>query len=181
MKKLFIVAIAALALSMPVLSSAADYTYLETSYTNVDVREYSYDSVALKGSLELGSAAFVFGGYSNSDDSDFGVGLVEIGAGLQGAASENTDVFVSLATNIAVDSRQDFGKYTYQLESGFGYQLLDSLELRGGLLVDDLSRSAEFYATAGAEYSVTDSLRLGLDLFGRENVLGGTAAVRWYF
>jgi hypothetical protein len=181
-KMIFVLFAAVLALSAcSPAAKAADYTYVSGSYTTVDVRDYSFDGYGLEGSLSLGDHLFVEAGYTNSDDSDFGAGVAKVGVGFRDAVTENTDLYGVGSALIKVDNRADFDKYTYEVEVGLRTQLFDRVEVRGGVIATDVTRSSEFLGTAGAEFAVTKNIRIAADLVGKKDVLGGQLGVRLYF
>lgn len=162
-------------------ASAADYTYVGASYNTVDVRDASFDSYTVSGSVAVGDNLFLRAGYTNAEDADLSLGTAKVGVGYRDALTKNIDLYGVASAIVAVDDRADFNKYTYEAEAGVRAMLTDRLEVRGGVIATDLSRSVEYFGTAGAEFAVTKNIRVGADLVGKEDVLGGQVGVRLYF
>lgn len=181
-KKMFaIAALLVLALAACQPAAAADYGYVSAGATAVDVRDVSADGYFGEASVELGENFFVRTGYTNGTDTDLELGTAKVGIGFHDEMTKNTDLYGIASALVVVDDRTTFDKYTYELEFGLRNQLTNSFELRGGVIVGDVSNSPEYLGTVGLEFAVTEAIRIGADIRGKEDVLGGQLGVRLYF
>lgn len=188
MKKLFSVILAsALALGAVACSpaQAADWNYVGGGYAASDVRSVEADALFAEGSFELTKNVFVQGKFLKGMDADFDTSVVSGSIGLKTALDESTDLYGKFTAATVVENVQAFDKYAYEAEAGIRAQVTDRVELRGGVVAANL-RDARFdtvqwLGTAGAEFKLTDSLRLGADVRGKDNVLEGQLGLRLYF
>lgn len=186
MKKFIAIAIAAaLSLGTVATASAADWSYLEGAYTVADVNNRSGDGYLVGGSAALGQNAFVQAQYTNGADSDFNAGVAAISVGLHGNVTENSDLYGKFTASSVVNDRANYEKYGYTAEAGIRSQVADRLELRGGVIAGNLRdrrfEDVAWMATAGAEYALTETLRVGVDVRGKDDVLEGQVGLRVYF
>lgn len=172
-------------------AAAADWTYVGGGYSyadvksNVDSRSVSADAVFGEASVELTDWAFVQGRFVKGNDSDFDSSVVGLSLGLKHALDDKTDLYGKVTASSVVENRYAYDKYAYEAEAGVRAQITERVELRGGVIATELRDarldSVRYLGTAGVEFALTPSIRLGVDVRGKSNVLEGTAGVRLYF
>lgn len=177
-----------LCLAMSLLAGSAvagDWNYVEGAYIATDAKSLKGDAWAVNASKTLGDHLFVQGGFRNGMDADLSASTASVGLGLKTSLDADTDLYAKVTADVAVENVQTLDKYGYTAEAGARLQLTDKLELRGGVIAANLRDaqldSVQWLGTAGAEWALTDSVRLGLDVRGKEDVLEGQVGIRLYF
>lgn len=193
MKKFFtaiIVCVLALGVSLP--AAAGDWTYVGGGYTyadvrsNVDNRDVNADGLFGEVSVGVTDWLFVQGKFLKGNDQDFDTSVAAVSVGLNKALDDKTQLYGKVTGSTVVENRYAYENYAYEAEAGLRAKVTDRLELRGGVIATDL-RDAEWDAvrwqgTAGAEFALTPSIRLGADVRGdRHGDLEGQVGVRLYF
>lgn len=183
-----LIAVGALAVSP---AKAADWTYVSGGYTYADAkasvnnRDVSADAVFGEVSVALTDWAFVQGRFDKGMDQDFDTSVVGVSFGLNRKLDERTDLYGKVTASSVVENRYAYDKYAYEAEVGLRAQVTERVELRGGVIATELRDarldSVRYLGTAGVEFALTPSIRLGLDVRGKDNLFEGQAGVRLYF
>ena len=164
---------------------AADWDFVGAGYTTASIQDRSLDLVNVEASKSLGKFLFVQGGYEKGLDTDLKAGTASVSVGAHTLIAERADVYGKVSAESVVADRADADKYNYSGEAGVRFAATDKLELRGGAIVTDLKRSSvtdyTWYGTVGAEYKLTESFRVGVDVIGKDHVQAGRVSARFYF
>lgn len=150
------------------------YTYVDAGYAQVDFDDFDdeADGLFVRGSLELGSNAFVFAGYRDLsvDVAGFDIDTEEltIGAGVHVPVTTKIDVTGRLGyVDIALDgpfgaSADDDG---FQLAAGLRGSVTERFELEGEIVYTDLDESGDDTSfRASGRYAFTDLFSAGVEL-----------------
>lgn len=166
-------------------ANAADWDFVGAGYTQSQTHGVQADAVSLEASKAVGDHFFVQGVLTEGRDQDYASTNVRVSVGAHSQLSTKTDLYGKLSSDVIVADRGDLDKYGLTAEIGARHMVTDRLELRGGVIAGNLRENrlnqVEWMATAGAEYRLTKSLRLGLDMRGKDQVLEGTVVGRVYF
>lgn len=172
-------------------ASAVDWTYASAGYSYADVkdsvtnRDVSADAVFGEVSVAVTDWMFVQGRFDKGMDQNFDTSVVGVSLGLNHSLDDKTDLYGKVTASSVVENRAEYEKYAYDAELGIRAQVTERIELRGGVIVNEL-RDARFddlryMGTAGVEFALTPSIRVGLDVRGKDDVIEGQAGVRLYF
>lgn len=186
-----VVALGLAALGFAGSASAVDWTYVgggysyanvETSYSNRDV---SADAFFGEASVALTDWAFVQGKFVKGADQDFDTSVAAVSVGLNKSLDERTDLYGKVTASAALENRYAYENYAYEAEAGIRAQVTERVELRGGVVATEIRQASlselRYLGTAGVEFALTPSLRLGFDVRAKDSVLEGLAGVRLYF
>ena len=188
MKKIFTVMLAsAIALGAVACqpAAAADWNYVGGGYATSDVKSANADAIFGEGSLAVGKYGFVQGSLLKGMDADFDTSVVSVSGGLHKQLDERTDLYAKVTASTPLENRYLYESFAYEAEGGVRAQVTDRIELRGGVVAANLRdaelSSVQWLGTAGAEFALTPALRVGADVRGKEDVLEGRVALRFYF
>ena len=165
-----IVCAALLSLSAAAAAEGLDYTYVQGSYSQVEFDDIGVDGdgFGIAGSYAIGDRFAVIAGFE-SGDLDFGVETTgyEIGGLFHAPLSDRVDLVTTLSYVSLEFDVPGFGSVD---DDGFGVGVglrgmaSPKVELNGGISYVDFSDGGDDTTFgAGARYSFTDAVSVGLD------------------
>jgi Ax21 family sulfation-dependent quorum factor len=156
MKRTLALSILALCTAAP-LAQAADlsYSYLEAGRTWVDADGADSDGWGANGSVAIGSAFHVFGGYGSQkiDDSNIDADISRLGVGWNRSINDTSDLVVR-ANWLDIDAGFPYGESDgYEAEVGLRSGWTPNLETYAAAGYADTDRGdGDFYGKLGAQY-----------------------------
>lgn len=188
-------AAATLALA-PALSQAANlsYNYVDVGYveTDIDGVDPKLDGFLLRGSLELGSNAFLFADYVDQSVEESGARLdgesIGVGVGYAWPFAEKMDLFGRIGyvrsevTLRGMGERISFDDDGYTLGVGIRALPVELLELEGTVNYVDLSDSGDDTSLGvAARWIITPQFALGVEAGFADDAKSYGIGFRWTF
>lgn len=158
------------------------YASVEDNYNN---RDLNADAVFVEVSKSLTDWLFVQGSFAKGNDADLDTSVVGLSLGLNKALDDATQIYGKVTASSVVENRYAYESYAYEAEAGVRAHVTDRIELRGGVIATDLRDarldSVRYLGTAGVEFALTPSIRLGADVRSNGDDTEGKVGVRLYF